>query len=288
MDQRTELTRQRQDQLFARLLPRPGPKMFGAAIWWAFGMWALFMASAPYTPSPVEEQRYHDLMSEAVYSPEAQKIQRDLMVAQHALDQVNVWGWRWREPYARLRPEKQRDLDQVRYQWDESRRYRDELMSEAKAQVGLWSAYGVEEVREKFWAAYQSGKDFAKRMTFWDVMLGGIGGRRDEEGLAVVLRLVGQVMMNFTVGLVSALVSFTFSLFSMLWTYKASYLSGLVFFAIAFTGASAMVVAFIGTMYATAVGGVYMIAQNANNARLQGRGQQQRRYVRQQHYEHYD
>ena len=44
-------------------------------------------------------------------------------------------------------------------------------------------------------------------------------------------------MMNFTIGLVSALISFTFSLFSMIWAYKASYLSGLVFFAIAFTGA---------------------------------------------------
>jgi hypothetical protein len=41
------------------------------------------------------------------------------------------------------------------------------LKSEAKAAVGIWSSYGVAEVRERFWKAYQDGKDLAKRMTFW-------------------------------------------------------------------------------------------------------------------------
>ena len=36
-----------------------------------------------------------------------------------------------------------------------------------------------------------------------------------------------------------------------------SYLSGIVFFAVAMSGASAMVATFIGGMYATAAGGVY-------------------------------
>ena len=148
-------------------------------------------------------------------------------------------------------------------------RERDALMSDAKASVGVWSAYGVEEVRGLFWDAYQSGKDFAKRMTWWDVLLGGVG-RRDEELWATLLRWLGQVMMNFTIGLFSALVSFAFSLVSMLWAYKASYLSGLLFFAVAMSGATAMVGLFVGGMYATAVGGVYVLAKSAGNARLEG------------------
>ena len=91
---------------------------------------------------------------------------------------------------------------------------RNALESEAKAAVGLWSQYGVDEVRERFWKAYESGKDFAKRMTWWDVMFG-VGGRnRDEELLGTLLRWLGQIMMNFTVGLVSALFSFGFALVS--------------------------------------------------------------------------
>ena len=93
------------------------------------------------------------------------------------------------------------------------------LESEAKASVGIWSQYGIDEVRERFWRAYQDGKDFAKRMTFWDVLLG-VGGRRDEELYVTMLRYLGQIMMNFTIGLISALVSFAISLAYMLWEYK--------------------------------------------------------------------
>ena len=47
-----------------------------------------------------------------------------------------------------------------------------------------------------------------------------------------------------------------------------------------------MVAAFIGGMYATAAGGVYVLAKQARNARLEGRGgAQQRRYVRHNHFD---
>ena len=194
-------------------------------------------------------------MGEAVFSEDARQAQLGLRSAQRALDEVHVFGWRWRAPYDRLVPERKRALALATKDFEAAVRERDALMSDAKASVGVWSAYGVEEVRGLFWDAYQSGKDFAKRMTWWDVLLGGVG-RRDEELWATLLRWLGQVMMNFTIGLFSALVSFAFSLVSMLWAYKASYLSGLLFFAVAMSGATAMVGLFVGGMYATAVGGV--------------------------------
>lgn len=70
-----------------------------------------------------------------------------------------------------------------------------------------------------------------------------------------------------------------------------SYLSGIVFFAVAMSGASAMVATFIGGMYATAAGGVYALIQSSQHARLEGgRGarQQQVRYEQRRRYEHYD
>jgi len=208
-------------------------------------------------------------------------LERDVMRAQQHLDQVHVWGWRWREPYNRLVPERKVELAEVQRQFDAAINERNALISEAKGEVGIWSTYGVEEVRDRFWKAYESGKDFAKRMTWWDVVFGMGGGRRDEELWATLLRWLGQIMMNFTVGLISALISFGFALLGMIWEYKTSFLSGAIFFLVAMSAASAMVAAFIGGMYATAAGGVYMIAKQARHARLEGRGgQRPRQHVR--------
>lgn len=266
-----------------RLFPKPGPKLYTAVVWWAFGLYVLFLARAPFTPSPEEEQRYSDLMQAAIFSPEARESQQELQRAQRSLDQVHVFGWRWREPYSHLVPPRQAEVAEARARLEQAVRERDAIQSEAKAAVGIWSQYGVDEVRagvvgravrcqtrrcwqgrgprrtphatctaptglplacrhsepamslpylaggaqvrERFWKAYQSGKDFAKRMTFWDVLFGVGGGSRDEELYVTLLRWLGQIMMNFTVGLISALFSFMFSLLSMLWEYKVSYIS---------------------------------------------------------------
>lgn len=43
-------------------------------------------------------------------------------------------------------------------------------------------------------------------------MFGIGGGSRDEEAIVTILRWLGQIMMNFTIGLISALVSFCLAL----------------------------------------------------------------------------
>jgi len=294
VDDRIERRRSARNELATgiRLFPRPGPKLYTGIVWWAFGLYALFMATAPYTPTASEEQAYSELMQQAIFSDEMREAQNELHLAQRRLDEVHVWGWRWRQPYDKLVPPRQHVVDEAQARLRVALRERDALQSEAKSQVGLWSQYGVDEVRERFWKAYQSGKDFAKRMTFWDVMLGTGGRGRDEELLGTLLRWLGQIMMNFTVGLISALFSFMFALVSMIWEYKASYLSGILFFAVAMSGASAMVATFIGGMYATAAGGVYMVIKSSSNAaRLEGGGARERarmRYEQRRHYQHYD
>ena len=271
-DARVAERRRRNDQLSGvRLFPRPGPKLYTGILWWGFGLYALFYARAPYTPTALEEQTYSDLMQQAVFSPDAREAEMDLMGAQRKLDEVHVWGWRWREPYSRLVPPRQDEVASARGRLEAAVKEQHAIASEAKAAVGVWSHYGVTEVRERFWKAYESGKDFAKRMTWWDFILGSGRGSRDEELWATLLRWLGQVMMNFTIGLISALFSFCFSLMSMIWEYKTSYASGLLFFLVAMTGASAMVATFIGGMYTVAAGGVYTLLKSANNAqRIEG------------------
>ena len=47
----------------------------------------------------------------------------------------------------------------------------------AKALVGVFSDYAVDEAREKFWKSIESGQSFGKRMTFWDAIFS-IGSSR--------------------------------------------------------------------------------------------------------------
>ena len=252
-----------------RLIPKPGPKSVGFLVWWVLGLYALFMARAPYAPSIEEEQRYSELMNQATFSEDMRVAQQQLLGEQRALDEVNLW-FPSSSQKAMIPGAKDR-VARARVIFDAEVRARNELVSEAKSMVGVWSTYGVEEVRKRFWDAYQSGKDFAKRMTFWDMMFVGVGRGRDEEAWVSMMKWVGQIMMNFTVGLMSALVSFCFSLVSMIWEYKTSLASGAAFFFVAMSGASAMVALFIGGMYGTAVGGVFVLAKQAQNARLEGR-----------------
>ncbi|KAL1525070.1 hypothetical protein AB1Y20_019943 [Prymnesium parvum] len=286
-DHRLRRRRDQDDGMVGLPLPRPGPKTVFAFSWWVVGLYVLFFAKG-LTPSPESEQKYSELMQQAVFSNEAREMEEHVRSAMRHLDKVHVWGWRWREPYASLVPERMAELEMAQRNLEQALAERNALISEAKGAVGIWSTHGVEDVRDRFWKAYQSGKDFAQRMSWWDTAFVFMGrGSRDEEAALTLLRWVGQIMMNFTVGLLSALVSFGFSLVGMIWEYKTSLFGGLLFFTVAFSAAASMVAAFIGGMVASAVGGVYLIDKQVRNARLEGRAGDQRRYVRNREY-HYD
>jgi len=80
-----------------------------------------------------------------------------------------------------------------------------------------------------------------------------------------------------------------YSLISIIWTYKTSLVSGALFFFVAISGASAMVALFVGGMFATAVGGVYLVAQSSHARLENGRNSRSApRHVRYERYEHYD
>ena len=43
--------------------------------------------------------------------------------------------------------------------------------SDAKAELGLWSDAGIGEGRKLFWNAFERGKVFGRRQTFWDALV---------------------------------------------------------------------------------------------------------------------
>ena len=90
-------------------------------------------------------------------------------------------------------------------------------MSDAKSVAGLFSQVGVGEVKDSFWQYFAQGKQFAKRQSMWDAMFMGIRHMgRDESMLEYALRVLMQILVNFSMGLLMALVIFIIGLWSII------------------------------------------------------------------------
>jgi len=153
-------------------------------------------------------------------------------------------------------------------------------LSDAKATVGIFSQFGVQETRKIFWDAWERGKAMAKRMSFWDVMFMGMRSNRDDTWMEVGLRLLMQIIMNFTIGMTFALLGFMWSLWNLIWTYKAG-LAGLLFFFLAGTAACSMLATFLLGLYSA---GTLVAFTAIKHAQLTGGNRRGRRgYQRDYH-----
>lgn len=168
---------------------------------------------------------------------------------------------------------------------------RDHAVASANAHVGIFSVYGVAEVRQLFWRMFQGGKDFAKRQTMWDALFVGIGSMaRDESIVEYGMRLMLNMLFNFTIGLFGALVGFLWNLYGVVQSFGASLLTGGAFFALAALGGIAFVASWLVGLYAAAAGTLYVVGKSAaNNARLNGGGRPNPgiRYQRRPQHQHY-
>lgn len=135
-------------------------------------------------------------------------------------------------------------------------RRRDDALSEARHEVGIWSKFGVQDVRDSFWSAWKAGKEFASRMTFWDTMFMTVG--RDEPLQQVVIRMVLKYVVNLSLGLIGAFCYFMYSLYVLIVSYGPSIASGLAFFLLALVAGASVLGLYLSTMYG-AVGGCWMI-----------------------------
>eukprot|EP00435_Cladocopium_sp_Y103_P019770 s3598_g4.t2 len=92
--------------------------------------------------------------------------------------------------------------------------HRDRVLSEGRREVGIWSSYGVKDIRRSFWSAWQSGKDFASRMTFYNVLFS--VGARDESLYLMIFRLIMQYVVNLTMGLIGAFGFFMYNMYCLI------------------------------------------------------------------------
>lgn len=137
-----------------------------------------------------------------------------------------------------------------------------ELVTKARSHVGVFSEYAVSDARELFDDAFQRGKDFAKRQSYFDAFFMALNASRRDEGLlSIVLNWLLQAAINFSVGMVMALISFAIHVSSLIMSYNTagSALSGFAFFFISVTAACAYVASFVVGFYLAAATSAFVV-----------------------------
>lgn len=159
-------------------------------------------------------------------------------------------------------------------------------MSDAKQVAGMFSEVGVTEVKDSFWGYFSAGKQFAKRQSMWDAMFMGIRSvGRDESMIEYTLRLLLQVLINFSMGLIGAFVVFVFGLWSIVRSYQTNPLTAVAFFVGASCAAFAFVSTYLFVLYGAAASSVYGMAKVLqNNARIDVGARRQRMHNRAHYY----
>lgn len=146
---------------------------------------------------------------------------------------------------------------------------RDRLITDARQEVGIWSTFGVGDVRKSFWAAWQSGKDFAARYTMMDAMFMMFAGK-EESMASMMVKLFFQYLMNLTMGIIGAFFYFIYNVYTLIVSYGETTLSGIAFFLLVLVAAVSTIGTYLFAIYGTVAGGtVYLVKQAAKQQRLE-------------------
>ena len=239
------------------------PKYACGCSMWVFGIVVMLLLAAPYAPTNKEERKYRRFMNKAELVEGMVEAEARMAEANARVYNAKVWFWRFRSEHRRNVERAMGRQEAVRAELKGKYDERDALITKGKEQVGIWSSYGFKETRDLFWSCWESGKAFAKRMTFYDVLFGAMGRGRDEHVLATILKIVFQMIMNFTLGLCGALVGFTYYLWGVVETYNGELWSSGAFFLLFLLAGVSVVAAFLSAMVGLAGGSVYMMARTA-------------------------
>jgi len=149
-------------------------------------------------------------------------------------------------------------------------------MSDAKSIAGVFSEVGVDEMKDSFWSYFSAGKQFAKRQSMWDLMFMGMRSMmsrraRDESTMEYVIKILMNVLINFSIGLIMSLVFFIIGLWTIIKSYQPNPIVAVVAFVCASCAAFSFVATYLAAMYGAAAGGLYGLAKVAETQSRQGR-----------------
>jgi len=249
---------------------------------WVLGLLLAALATG-FTVSDVQKEAYSIALSQAqdVDSTELDKALRNLHHAEQRHYEAKGWFWSC-DARCQAMADK---VEMARSNAARVQAKRDALLTEARMEVGIWSTFGVTDVRASFWSAWKSGKDWAARWTMMDAFMMMMPGSREETAMQMILKLVMQYVINLTMGLVGAFFFFLYNVYALICSYGEPTLSGIAFFLLVLVAGVATVGTYLVAIYGTiAGGGVYLVKQAAKQAAMQdGQGGQRARPQRVQY-----
>jgi len=253
---------------------RSHPRTSASALAWLFGLWVAFAAKALTPASPAATAAYaSSLDAAAAVAPSLAAARRKAHAAAAVASREAGWFGRWsRDPV-----KKERVAAAAASAASAAARVRaleaeaDVHLSAARSAVGLWSEAGVAEARATFGAAFERGRLLGKRQTLWDGawrIVAGLGRQEDRHPVVALLELALCALVNFTTGMVMAVLSFGVTLPGLITSYSPGLLSGLAFFGVALLGAVSVATGFLALV---AGGGAAVVAGAAALAAPPGR-----------------
>lgn len=283
----------------------PGPEQVGALVvrgatsfvrrhkfissTYALGLILLILfggAGRPLTPQQSAE--YNRIMDSIDVEAEY-KATEDYWRARNAYEATRGWFWSC-DPLCERNKKRMKEAE---YALNLVRQEGAARTSDAKSVAGLFSEVGMGEVQDSFWQRFHAGKRFAKRQTMWDmffISIRSMSRGRDESWMEFALKVLMQVLLNFSLGLVMALVFFVFGLWTIVRSYQPNPITAVVFFLGASIAGFSFVVTYLMAVYGAAAGGVYTLLKIGETAgRAQIDQQRQREHIqyggRRPHYD---
>lgn len=81
---------------------------------------------------------------------------------------MQEWFWRFKKDARKRVHAAQAEAETARQEYKKLEKEAQKKYSDAKAELGLFSEAGLDEGRRLFWRAFENGKVFGRRQTFWD------------------------------------------------------------------------------------------------------------------------
>lgn len=275
------LARQEEQSLASVLLGNAwkSNKFRMSVLLWLLGLFFMFLAPAPIQLTAEQESKFQSQMTQAMHIKGMAEAQQNVYQAAHAVEEEKVWFWRFREPYKSNVAQRQAILNEYQSILSDYERQQQAEIRKAKHEIGIWSSYGLKELRERFWSIFDSAKVFAQRHTFWQMVYRVLAGSRDDNILSLVIEWIFTSLVNFTFSLIGSFFYFFATLFEFLASYQVDFINGVLFGTLALLGAASVIVSYLLGLYGMAISGMYVMTKAAvREIEFQ---EQRRRYVRQ-------
>ena len=234
-----------------------------------------------FTVSETNQRAYNDQLAlmEDVFIARESAMEEYQLASQKYYNSRGFLGWSCNDACTKNK----REMDTLKKIYDERVIEENLKMAEAKAHLGLFSTHGVDEAKGLFYVNFARGKAFATTQSKWDMIFVGISAMgRDENFMSYVLRVIVQVLMNFTLGVISAVIGFMWSVGSIIQTYNSPTHLRWLFWLLASLAASSFCITWLLGFYFAVAGSTYVVAKLVSStARLEDdRRRRDPRFVR--------